>query len=139
MAKRGIDPDEFGMWECCQPGIMYTRFGRCTKCGKTDADARISKLPAAKPQRSAGAALEQTPTLKASLLGACRACRVVITRGYGSAGPLDRDNLLGSCKKLRDEIAAKVLGRDDDAESDTLQWEYRQEPGRGVKVEIFEA
>lgn len=135
--SKGIDPDKFGLWRGCDGGY-YTPSARCRRCGKTASEHLLSGLSASKPQRDAGKALDGPPEIKKSLLRIDGACRVRITRGHGPAGPLDRDNLFGACKKLRDEIAAKVLGLSDDAESETLEWEYAQKPGSGTLVEIFE-
>lgn len=135
--RNGIDPDALGIWEGCG-GVWYTAGGRCRECGKTRADHHSGELPAAKPQRDPQSALDICPSLQIPLPGIGRNCRIVITRGYGSAGPLDNDNLLGGLKALRDQITAQILGRESDAEKDGIVWEYRQVRGKGVKVEIFE-
>ena len=134
--KRGIDPDALGIWEGCG-GVWYTRGSVCRECGKTRADHRAGGLSPAKPERDLKSALDFRPSLQIPLPGIGRNCRIVITRGYGSAGPLDNDNLLGGLKALRDQITAQILGRDSDAEKDGIVWEYRQVRGKGVKVEIF--
>ena len=135
--SRGIDPNKFGLWRGCDEGY-YAPSARCLRCGKAHAEHLLSGVSASQSQRDSGKALDGPPEIKKSLLRIDGACRVRITRGHGPAGPLDRDNLFGACKKLRDEIAAKILGLADDAESETLEWEYAQKPGSGTLVEIFE-
>lgn len=133
---RGIDPDKFGFWRGCD-GQLYAPSAKCRRCGKAASEHLLSGVSSAKPQQTAFPALDKAPKIKESLLRIDGTCRVRITRGYGPAGPLDRDNLLGACKALRDAIAEKILGLDNDAESDSLQWEYVQEPGDGVLIEFF--
>ena len=134
---RGIDPDKFGLWRGCD-GQLYAPSARCRQCGKTALEHLSAGGSSAVPQRASFPTLDKAPKIKESLLRIDGPCRVRITRGTGPAGPLDRDNLLGSLKKLRDEIAEKILGLSDDAESEALSWEYCQRPGGGVLVEIFE-
>lgn len=60
---------------------------------------------------------------------------VTLVRVAPSSG-LDDDNLRGALKGVRDAVAL-ALGRDDDRESATLAWNYRQERGAwGVVVEV---
>lgn len=134
--RRGFDPDKLGIWEGCN-GEFFPGAMPCRICGRSRAHHLPAYVPAAKPQRNHQTALEPVATLKGSLLTPYEACRVVITRGYGPAGPLDLDNLVGGCKILRDQITEQILRRSSDAEKDGILWEYRQEPGRGVKIEIF--
>ena len=135
--RNGIDPDALGIWEGCG-GVWYTAGSACRECGKTRADHHPGGLPASKSERDPQSALDFRPSLQIPLPGIGRRCRIVITRGYGSAGPLDSDNLLGGLKALRDQITAQILRRESDAEKDGIVWEYRQVSGKGVKVEIFE-
>lgn len=134
---RGIDPDKFGLWRGCD-GQYYAPSARCRQCGKAHAEHLLSGVSASQSQRDSGKALDGPPEIKKSLLRIDGPCRVRITRGHGPAGPLDRDNLLGACKALRDAIAEKILGLADDAESETLRWDYAQKPGDGVLIEFFE-
>ena len=134
--RRGFDPDKLGIWEGCN-GEFFPGAMPCRICGRSRAHHLPAYVPAAKPQRNHQTALEPIATFKGSLLTPHEACRVVITRGYGPAGPLDLDNLVGGLKQLRDQITEQILRRSSDAEKDGILWEYRQEPGRGVKIEIF--
>lgn len=60
---------------------------------------------------------------------------VTLVRVAPSSG-LDDDNLRGALKGVRDAVAL-ALGRDDDRESATLAWNYRQERGAwGVRVAV---
>lgn len=60
---------------------------------------------------------------------------VTLVRVAPSSG-LDDDNLRGALKGVRDAVAL-ALGREDDRESETLAWNYRQERGAwGVRVEV---
>lgn len=135
--SRGIDPEKFGMWEGCR-GEFYTAGCVCRICGKTRADHCAAGLPSAEPQRTAEKTLEPPAEIQIPVCQIDAPCRIIITRGHGSAGPLDYDNLVGGLKALRDQITEKVLGRQSDAEKDGIEWIYRQEPGHGCKVEIFQ-
>ena len=135
--RRAFDPESLGIWEGCN-GEFFASGVLCRHCGKARADHLSGGLPQSKPQRDLEKALELYPKIQKPLLQIDGACRVVITRGYGPAGPLDHDNFVGGLKHLRDQITEKILLRASDAESDGLLWEYRQEPGHGLKVEIFE-
>ncbi len=134
--RRGFDPDKLGIWEGCN-GEFFPGAMPCRICGRPRAHHLSADVPTAKPQRNHQTALEPIATLKGSLLTPHEACRVVITRGYGPAGPLDLDNLVGGCKILRDQITEKILNRMSDAEKDGIIWEYKQCQGKGVLVEIF--
>lgn len=63
--------------------------------------------------------------------------RVLMVRVSPSSKGLDRDNLLGSLKAVRDQVAA-WLGRDDADES--IDWKYAQRPGKkaewAVEIEV---
>lgn len=65
------------------------------------------------------------------------AVRVLLCRVSPSSRGLDRDNLLGSLKGVRDQVAA-WLGRDDAHES--IDWKYAQRPGKkgewAVEIEV---
>ena len=135
--SRGIDPEKFGMWEGCR-GEFFTAGCVCRICGKTRADHCAAGCPAAQPQRTAEKALDAFAEIQIPVCKADEPCRIVITRGHGSAGPLDYDNFVGGLKALRDQITEKVLHRKSDAEKDGIEWIYRQEPGHGCKVEIFQ-
>jgi len=135
--SRGIDPEQFGLWEGCR-GEFFAAGCVCRFCGKARADHRAAGLPAAEPQRIAQEALDAPAEIQITVCPPDEPVRIVITRGYGSAGPLDYDNLVGGLKALRDQITEKILGRKSDAEKDGIEWIYRQEPGRGCKVEIFQ-
>ncbi len=134
--SRGIDPEKYGLWEGCG-GVFYTASGTCRVCGKTRADHCAAGLPAAESQRAAQETLDTFAEIQIPVCKVDEPCRVVITRGYGSAGPLDYDNFVGGLKPLRDQITERILGRQSDAEKDGIEWIYRQEPGHGCKVEIF--
>lgn len=133
-AKHVINAENFGLWEGCD-GAFYTPSGKCAVCGKgRDGHGTVAGVRSAKPEPSAADALR--PALRA-----CKALpqidgqlRVKFTRGFRGT-PLDRDNLVGGFKPLRDEIA-RILGRDD-AERDGIAWEYEQSPGAVCKVEIW--
>jgi len=125
------------MWEGCR-GEFYTAGSVCRICGKPRADHRAAGLPAAEPQRIAQEALDAPAEIQIALRPVDGPCKVVITRCHGTGGPLDYDNLVGGLKALRDQITEKILGRKSDAEKDGIEWIYRQEPGRGCKVEIFQ-
>lgn len=135
--SRGIDPEKYGMWEGCH-GEFYTAGSVCRICGKPRADHRPAGLPAAEPQRTAEKTLDAFAEIQIPVCQIDAACRIIITRGHGTAGPLDYDNLVGGLKALRDQITEKVLHRKSDAEKDGIEWIYRQEPGHGCKVEIFQ-
>ena len=135
--RRGFDPDQLGIWQGCS-GEFFSGSQRCRFCGKTRADHLSAIVPPAKSERNHQTALDPAPSLEGSLLEPDEACKVVITRGYGTAGPLDLDNLVGGLKILRDQITEHILCRQSDAEKDGIIWEYRQQPGRGCKVEIFQ-
>lgn len=135
--SRGIDPEKFGLWEGCR-GEFFTAGCVCRVCGKTRADHRPAGLPASQPQRTAEKTLDTFAKIQIPLLKVDEPCRIIITRCHGSAGPLDYDNLVGGIKALRDQITEKVLHRKSDAEKDGIEWLYRQEPGHGCKVEIFQ-
>ena len=135
--SRGIDPEQFGLWEGCR-GEFFTAGSVCRICGKSRADHRAAGFPHAQPQRAAEKTLDTFAEIQIQVCKVDEPCRVVITRGYGSAGPLDYDNFVGGLKALRDQIAEKILGRKSDAEKDGIEWIYRQEPGKGCKVEIFQ-
>lgn len=132
--KKPLDPDALGLWEGCD-GAFYTAFGRCAVCGKSRGDHIAARRGDPKPQSAAPDALRGPLRAVASLPAIGGKLRVVFTRGYRGT-PLDRDNLVGGFKPLRDEIA-RVLGRDD-AEHLGIEWEYRQQPGAVCKVEIEE-
>ena len=131
--KTTINADNFGLWEGCD-GAYYTPSGKCAVCGKGKSDHTAAGMRGAKPQSTAANALR--PALRAckSLPAIAGKLRVKFTRGYRGT-PLDRDNLVGGFKPLRDEIA-RVLGRDD-AEHRGITWEYEQSPGAVCKVEIW--
>lgn len=136
MAKRGIDPDEFGMWECCEPGVFNTRHGRCRKCGKTAADR--DRTPGGgnpKPKPPETVALDKILQTQKGIFPDTAKLRITIVRGCGAI-PLDHDNLVGGCKPFRDAIAER-LGRDD-AEQHGTEWIYRQEKGAATRIEIQE-
>ena len=135
--RRKFDPESAGLWQGCD-GDYYTAAGKCRRCGKGRAEHHPAGLPPAVPERTAEPALDAQSRLQIAVPRIDGACRVVITRGYGSAGPLDYDNLVGGAKALRDQIAEKILHRKSDAENTGILWEYRQEPGHGCKVEIFQ-
>lgn len=132
-AKHTINGEHLGLWQGCD-GAFYTPHGHCAVCGKPRGDHSVAGGGSAKPE----------PALADALRPALRACkslpkidgelRIVLTRGYRGT-PLDRDNLVGGFKPLRDEIA-RILGRDD-AEHHGITWEYDQAPGAVCKVEIF--
>lgn len=130
--------EDFGAWVSTCDNRMYSKYARCHVCGKTASDHVFSVLKTAKSERPVDKTLDFPVRGKKSLFAVDRAVRIRITRGYGSAGPLDRDNLLGACKAIRDQITEKILGLADDRESESLAWEYEQKPGAGVMVEIFE-
>ncbi len=134
--SRGIDPERFGFWEGCR-GEFFAAGCVCRFCGKGRADHRAAGFPSAQPQRTAQEALDAPAEIQIQVCKVDEPCRVVITRGYGSAGPLDYDNLVGGLKAMRDQITERILGRQSDAEKDGIEWIYRQEPGHGCKVEIF--
>ncbi len=131
--KTTINADNFGLWEGCD-GAYYTPNGKCAVCGKGKSDHAAAGVRGAKPEPATADALR--PALRAikALPQIDGRLRVKFTRGYRGI-PLDRDNLVGGFKPLRDEIA-RVLGRDD-AEHLGIEWEYRQQPGAVCKVEIW--
>lgn len=131
--KHAIDPDKFGLWQGCD-GAYYTAAGHCAICGKPRGDHSAAGRGGSKPEPSAKDALRSPLRACASLPQIAGKLRVKFTRGYRGI-PLDRDNLVGGFKPLRDEIA-RVLGRDD-AEHRGITWEYEQIPGAVCKVEIF--
>ena len=135
--RRGLDPEKFGIWEGCK-GEYFFAGTNCRYCGKPRADHISAGVQKPQPQRTHQAALDKTPRLENPIIRLDAPCRIVITRGYGSAGPLDYDNFVGGLKILRDEITDKVLCRKSDAEKDGIIWEYKQVPGKGVKVEFFQ-
>lgn len=135
--SRGIDPEQFGLWEGCR-GEFFTAGCVCRICGKARADHRAAGLPAAEPQQIAQETLDAPAEIQITVCPPDEPVRIVITRGYGSAGPLDYDNFVGGLKPIRDQITEKILGRKSDAEKDGIEWIYRQEPGKGCKVEIFQ-
>ena len=110
-AKHAINGDRLGLWQGCD-GAYYTPAGHCAVCGKSRdghfAAARNgnskSKSPVANALRPALRAVKSLPPIAGKL-------RIKFTRGYRGT-PLDRDNLVGGLKPLRDEIA-RILGRDD--------------------------
>lgn len=63
-------------------------------------------------------------------------CVILLTRESPSIGRLDDDNVRGSLKAIRDEIAA-WLGVDD-RHSDVVRYEYAQAKAKewGVRVEV---
>jgi len=133
-AKTTINADKFGLWEGCD-GAWYTPGGHCAVCGRgRDAHASAAGDARPKSERPAADALRRPLRAAAALPALAGELRVVFTRGYRGV-PLDRDNLVGGFKPLRDEIA-RLLGRDD-AERRGITWEYEQSPGAVCKVEIF--
>lgn len=135
--RRKIDPEAAGLWQGCD-GDYYTAAGKCRRCGKGRAEHHTAGLPPPVPERTVEPTLDAYSRLQIDCPRIDGPCRIVITRGYGTAGPLDFDNLVGGAKALRDAIAEKILGRKSDAENTGIVWEYRQEPGRGCKVEIYQ-
>ena len=131
--KHAIDPGKFGLWQGCD-GAYYTQHGRCAVCGKGARDHSAAGRGGAEPQPSFANALRSPLRAIPSLPQIAGKLRIKFTRGYRGT-PLDRDNLVGGFKPLRDEIA-RVLGRDD-AEHLGITWEYEQMPGAIHKVEIF--
>ena len=131
--KKTVDPNDYGLWEGCDHA-WYTRAGHCAVCGKGACDHLAAGRRGPKPEQPAANALRRPLRAVASLPAIAGKLRVVFTRGYHGT-PLDRDNLVGGFKPLRDEIA-RVLGRDD-AEHRGIEWEYRQQPGAVCKVEIY--
>ncbi len=139
MAKKrnAINPDNLGLWECCEPGVFYTRFGRCTRCGKTASDRdRTPKRGDSEPQPPESVTLDKILKTQKGIFSYSAKLRVTIVRGCGAI-PLDDDNLVGGAKPLRDAIAAELLGRDD-AERNGIEWVYRQEKGAATRIEIQE-
>lgn len=135
--RKTIDPEKLGIWEGCN-GEWVCAGAACRYCGKARTDHISGRLPQSKPQRDIEPPLELYPKIQKPLIRIDDPCRIVITRGYGPAGPLDHDNFVGGIKHLRDEIADKILCRKSDAEKDGILWEYKQAPGKGVKVEFFQ-
>ena len=132
--RKTINPDEAGFWQGCG-GMWYTANGRCRNCGKSRADHLLSGTSSPKPERSVQHALVEAVTASQALFPPSAKLRITITRGYRGT-PLDRDNLVGGAKLLRDEIA-RMLQRDD-AEHLGIDWQYRQEKGATTKIEITE-
>ena len=132
--KTTISADKFGLWEGCD-GAWYTPNGHCAVCGQPrDGHGAAAGGARPKPERPAADALRSAVRATAALPALAGKLRVKFTRGYRGT-PLDRDNLVGGFKPLRDEIA-RILGRDD-AEHLGIAWEYEQSPGAVYKVEIF--
>ena len=133
-AKHVINVDNLGLWQGCD-GAYYTRYGHCAVCGKTaDCHGAVAGSSHTVAERAAADALRQTRRAIKSLPPIAGKLRIKFTRGYKSI-PLDRDNLIGGCKPLRDEIA-RIYGRDD-AEFRGITWEYDQAKGAVHKVEIW--
>lgn len=132
-SKHVINGDRLGLWRGCD-GAYYTKFGHCAVCGKT-AESHVATAGAenSKPERAAADALRQTRRAIKALPPIAGKLRVKFTRGYRGI-PLDRDNLVGGLKPLRDEIA-RIYGRDD-AEQSGITWEYEQAKGAIHAVEI---
>lgn len=134
--KKPLDPAKLGLWECCEPGVFHTPYGRCPKCGKTVADrAGAAMRKNTEPEHDEAGALVQLRKAPQGIFPDSVRLRVTIVRGCGGV-PLDHDNLVGGCKPLRDAVAA-LLGRDD-AERHGIEWEYRQEKGAATRIEIEE-
>ena len=132
-AKHVINADNLGLWQGCD-GAYYTKYGHCAVCGKP-AESHLATAGAenTKSKRASTDALRAALRATKALPPIAGKLRVKFTRGYKSI-PLDRDNLVGGLKPLRDEIA-RIYGRDD-AEQTGITWEYEQAKGAIHAVEI---
>lgn len=136
--RKRFDVQAAGCWQGCG-GEYYTGTGKCRICGKGSLAHISGRLPAAKSEPDPFPTLDVVSPSQTALIPVDRPCRVRITRCYRKGQQLlDHDNLVGGSKGLRDAICEKILGRSSDAESSGITWEYRQEPGSGTLVEIFE-
>ena len=133
--KQREQKPESGWWKGCD-GEVYAEHAKCRKCGKTRANHLPPGIQATEPKRNPVLSLDTAFPNGKSLLRIDGQVRIRITRGYRGT-PLDYDNLAGGLKKLRDQITEKILGRNDDSEASGITWEYRQEKGAGVLIEIF--
>lgn len=124
---KGISNVEY--WECC--GRTIAKYGKCPVCGGSN--PLLSNPQDCQLKRNVRSALGDAGEKIAPILKRGERVRITITRGY-TRSPLDVDNMVGGAKPLRDAIARAL--HIDDAESENLEWVYKQEKGTGMKVKI---
>ena len=121
-------------WKGCD-GELYAGGATCKVCGKTCSGHISGECSDIKPKQDYFRAQVSAVKTAQGLFPPDAKLRIVIARGYKGV-PLDRDNLIGGCKPLRDEIA-KLIGRDD-AERYGIEWQYEQAKTPFHKIEIYE-
>ena len=124
---KGISNVEY--WECC--GRTIAKYGKCPVCGGSN--PLFSNPPDCQLKRNVRSALGDAGETITPIIKRGERVRITITRGY-TRSPLDVDNMVGGAKPLRDAIARAL--HIDDAESENLEWVYKQEKGTGIMVEI---
>lgn len=120
-------------WKGCNDEL-YSAGAICKVCGKTCSSHNV-RFADTQLKSADKRALVATVKAAQGLFKTDAKLRIVITRGYQQT-ELDRDNLVGGCKPLRDEIA-KLIGRDD-AERFGIEWQYEQAKTPFHKIEIYE-
>lgn len=120
-------------WKGCD-GELYAGSATCKVCGKTCSGHNVQCSDTQLKPADKRALVAAVKTAQ-GLFQPDAKLRIVIARGYKGV-PLDRDNLIGGCKPLRDEIA-KLIGRDD-AERYGIEWQYEQAKTPFHKIEIYE-